>query len=190
MVRVAFIVEGESEVCLIDSIIFRKYVKQFNIEICDQIINAKGGQNLLFPKIDYFIAQCKKRANPDKIFILTDLENEPCYSKLKNKINNDNIDGIIICKKALEAWFLADSLAISRHFKREFNLEYPERTEEKPFNFIINYSKKIGIKEPYSKPIFTKLMLNTHKFSLERAAEHPNCPSAKYFIDKLRSVAM
>lgn len=41
-----------------------------------------------------------------------------------------------------------------------------------------------------SKPAFAKRMTKHYNFSLERAANHPNCPSAKEFHDSLLQLSL
>ncbi|EDN65446.1 hypothetical protein BGP_6350 [Beggiatoa sp. PS] len=39
-----------------------------------------------------------------------------------------------------------------------------------------------------TRKIFARKMINTFNFSIERAANHPHCPSAKYFLEKLKKL--
>ncbi len=71
--RVSFIVEGDTEKIIIESAAFMAWAKASGIEICAPVINAKGGGNLLPQNMAQIVMQAK-RANPDHIVILTDLE--------------------------------------------------------------------------------------------------------------------
>ena len=93
----------------------------------------------------------------------------------------------IIVVKAIESWFLADTKAISSYFEQDSYFHGLPESIEKPFDYLKQQSidiKKRGISD---KLIFAGIMLK-NGFSIENAANHPNCPSAKYFINKLKSL--
>ncbi len=61
---------------------------------------------------------------------------------------------------------------------------YPEKTTGMPWDRL----KEIGVKAgrgPGSKVSFAKRFLRRHGFTIAAAAEHPNCPSARYFVEKV-----
>ena len=124
--------------------------------------------------------------------VLTDLECKPCITAIKARIGNKNVDQIIVAKKALEAWFLADTVAMRRWLKNKDFPEEPTPVEspEMPWEYL----KKIGRnyhekrRGPGDKKFFTKNLMKHFGFSIERAANHPNCPSAKYFLEKLQKL--
>ncbi|MEN8219325.1 MAG: hypothetical protein ABFS56_23785 [Pseudomonadota bacterium] len=193
MVRVGFVVEGYCEKILLESSNFRHWARQHNIQICDPIINACGGGNLCPKKIEASITECRILASPDKIMVLTDLECDPCVTATKARIGNGYIDQIMVAKKALEAWFMADTEAMRRWLKNDdFQGEpEPEKTPDMPWDYLKeiarNYHKDrrgTGAR----KTRFAKTMINRFGFSIERAANHPNCPSAKYFLEKLQKL--
>ena len=67
MVKVGFVVEGHCEKMLLESSHFRYWAEKHSIDICDPIINARGGGNLCQKKIDASITECGILASPDKI---------------------------------------------------------------------------------------------------------------------------
>ena len=117
MVKVGFVVEGDCEKMLLSSKGFQQWATQPGIEIC-AVINASGGGNLCPENIEPSIANCRNLSNPDKIVVLTDLECEPCITATKNRIGG-NVDHIVVAKKALEAWFLADTGSTRKIFARK-----------------------------------------------------------------------
>lgn len=68
MVKVGFIVEGDSEKVLIESAGFRRWAGSQSLEICSPVINAKGGGNLLPHHLKTMLAQFE-RSQPDHIVI-------------------------------------------------------------------------------------------------------------------------
>jgi hypothetical protein len=191
MVKVGFVVEGYCEKILLESSNFRDWAEQNSIQICDPIINACGGGNLCQKNIEASITECRLLANPDKIMVLTDLECDPCVTATKARIGNGTIDQIIVAKKALEAWFMADTEAMRRWFKNDdFQGEpKPENTLGMPWDSLKeiarnHHKEKRG--PGTRKTSFAKTMINLFGFSIERAANHPNCSSAKYFLEQLR----
>ncbi len=193
MVRVGFVVEGYCEKILLESSNFRQWAIQHNISICDPIINACGGGNLCPKNIHSSITDCRILANPEKIMLVTDLECDPCVTATKARIGNEYIDQILIAQKALEAWFMADTEAMLRWLKNEdFQGEpKPENTADMPWYRLKEIAREHhkDKRGPGTKKIrFAKSMINKFGFSIERAANHPNCPSAKYFLEKLQKL--
>jgi len=190
VVKIAFIVEGDSEKILIDSDMFRKWCETNGITIVEPIINAKGGGNLLPQYLSNHVANVSRNGKPDKIVVLTDLEWECAVVEVQNRILTeefkDNIDVVFVSVKALEAWFLADDEAMSSWLKERFHEDYPECTDNLPLERIKQIAKDRDKRGPGPKPGFAKKMTSRHGFSLERAAEHPNCPSVKNFRDTLK----
>jgi hypothetical protein len=67
-------------------------------------------------------------------------------------------------------------------------IENPEIIEN-PFQEIRRLRiEKIGRGIP-TKVILAKQMISKFGFSIQRAAEHPNCSSAKYFLQKITELA-
>ena len=126
----------------------------------------------------------------EKVFILTDLYQDTCITKTKERITEYENQIIIIAVKQIEAWFLADSATMNQIFKGDFNFDFPEN-EDIPFDSIRSlYFNKFqqGIVGRDEKKKLTKRMLS-NGFSIQNAANHPNCPSANYFLTQLQQCA-
>ena len=191
MVKVGFVVEGASDKRLIESASFKNWAKQAcGLEIIDEVVDAGGNKNLCSQKIEIYIQKLKIQAQPDKIVVLADLDPEdcaPCITQRKNIIGHNDIDLVVIARKAMESWFLADTQAMRKWLGDEsFQLENPEQTNEMPWDYL----KKLGENSPTkrgpgSKKVFARKFIRDYGFDIARASEHPACPSAKYFVEKL-----
>jgi hypothetical protein len=189
VVKIGFVVEGDTEKLLIESTNFRNWATQHNIEIGIPVINAGGGGNLCPRRIEKHINSCLTQVKPDKLVILTDLECEPCITQVKQRIGNEQVTKIFVARKAIEAWFLADTQAMQKWLEHaEFFEELPEQTIEKPWERLKEVSKR-GRGPGTSKIVFAKKFIHKFNFSLEQAAAHPNCQSATYFLEKLKEIA-
>ena len=186
MVKVGFIVEGDSEKVLIESDCFKVWARSQGVEVCSPVINAKGGGNLLPHHIEPMIAQIRV-GQPDHIVIVTDLENAPSIEAVKERIKTQHTDLIFVAVKALEAWFLADTDAMRRWLgKDDFFEEFPEQTPAMPWDRLKAVANTLGARGPgASKVIFAKRMCGMLGFQVEKASAHPNCLSARQFHDGL-----
>ena len=184
--RVGFIVEGDTEKILIDSKSFRAWAKTQGIDICTPVIDAKGGGNLLPHNIEPML-RTLQRQNPDHIVILTDLEGAPDEEAVRQRIKSTAIALVFIAVKAIEAWFLADSLALQKWLKLDSVYEpHPENTQGMPWLRIKALAAELNLRGPGSaKNAFAQRMVNSYGFSIANAAQHPECPSAKDFHDGL-----
>jgi len=64
--------------------------------------------------------------------------------------------------------------------------ENPEETKGMPWERFKEIAKALEKRGPgTSKPIFAKKFIKNSNFDVERAAQHPACPSARYFVEKL-----
>lgn len=194
MVSIGFIVEGATEKLLIDSPSFRTWCKSNSIYIVEPIIDAGGSGNLLPQNIDTYLSQIIKN-EPHKIVVLTDLEREQSVQEVRDRIltdRNSNIDIVFVAIKAIEAWMLADSVALAKWLKAESVYEqYPEKTEGMPWDRLREIASEHNARGTGpSKVVFAKRYIKHCGFSLERAAEHPNCLSAKEFVDTLKQWAL
>lgn len=189
MVKIGFIVEGDTEKILIESTAFRSWTKANNIEICAPVINAKGGGNLLPHHIEPMLAQFHQAA-PEHIVILTDLENEADIDSVKARITTTHTEYIFVAVKAIEAWFLADTLALQRWLKIDNVHEAaPENTPGMPWERLKALAMEKGARGPGpNKPAFAMQMCRHHGFEIAQAANHPACHSAKLFHDTLLSL--
>lgn len=189
MVKVGFLVEGDTEKKIILSDNFKAYCQSQNIEILPSILPTKGqrGKDIFKnkEKIDAFI-EILKDNGAEYIFVIRDLEDLTCVIEAKNEIASDEVNKIIVVK-AIESWFLADTKAISSYFEQDSYFHDLPESIEKPFDYLKQQSIEIKKRGISDKLIFAGIMLK-HGFSIENAAKHPNCPSAKYFIKKLESL--
>lgn len=191
MVKIGFIVEGDTEKILLESKNFKDWTKSIGIDICHPIENANGSGNLL-PKHIKPLVERLKLQNPTHIAILTDLENDPDKQAVINRIGTKHTQLIFIAVKAIEAWFLADTLALSKWLKLENVYEnFPEETPALPWERLKALASEHNKRGPGgSKPVFAKQMTKHYGFSLKRAADHPNCPSATEFYGFLSGLTI
>lgn len=185
MVRIGFICEGETEKIIVESERFRKSIPYLNLEFV-KAIDATGNGNLLPQHITAFI-QNLEREGAEKVLILTDLDEDQCITLTKARIDPEQKQIIVISIRQIEAWFLADSQALSSIFQTDFHFDFPE-AETSPREtlrelFIEHTGRGIGP----SKPKFAKKMIN-NGFDVFHAAKHENCSSAKYFLVKLKKI--
>ena len=186
MVRVGFICEGKTERKVLESAKFQDLLIRIGIKQVGEVYNAGGSGNLLPGKLqealDLLISQ-----GAEKIIVLTDLDEDACITITKDRITIDENRIVIVAVNKIESWFLADSKTLSLLLREKFVFDLPEE-EPDPFNslkrvFIGKYNRGIGVKDT-----FTARMIK-YGFSLENAAQHPNCPSATYFLNKLQQLA-
>jgi len=186
MVKVAFIVEGKIEKIFVDFLDNSGWFEKYNIQKVAPTIDAKGGGNLCPQNMQIFVDEVKTY-HPDKIVILTDLECDPCVEKTKNRLGSCDICTIVLARKAIEAWFLADDNMVEQYTKREVkHFEFPEDTEDMPYDsfkeMLVEYTGR-GIRKT---KLATSILGNG--FDIEKSASHPNCQSAKYFVEKIRII--
>lgn len=185
MVKIGFIVEGETEAIILYSDKFKAILNELNL-VSVGIINAGGNKNLLPHNILIHQSNLIKKG-AGTIVILTDLDEDQCITKTKARITERENQIIIVAIKQIESWFLADSLLLSNLFNEPFSFDYPEN-ENVPFDtlraLLIKYRGR-GL--PKKIPMALK-MINSG-FSIQNAASHPNCPSANYFLTKLKQCA-
>ncbi len=137
MVTVGFVVEGASDKKLVESQSFHDWLKQdYQLQVIDQVVDVQGNGNLCSRNISLYVNLLKKQHNPDKIVVLADLDPEkcaPCITKRKEIIGSDNIDLVVIARKAIESWFLADTDAMKSWTKQgRFFEDSPEQTPSMP----------------------------------------------------------
>ncbi|MFZ4797903.1 MAG: hypothetical protein ACOYMA_10435 [Bacteroidia bacterium] len=188
MVKLGIIAEGDTETIFLKSNqSFQFLLKDLNIELVKVIDGEGGGLNsssLLNSK-----KAILKDAGANKIIVLTDLDELPDFETKKSQLDLLEIEAVIISRKAFEAWFLAETTCIRKAI--ESNDFYCENPEEiiKPFEEIKRLSIQNRNGRGYgSKPLLAKRM-NTLGFDILKVSLHPNCPSAKYFINKLKQIA-
>jgi hypothetical protein len=189
MVTVGFVVEGDSDEFLPQSQAFRDWLRdECNLVVVDPVVNAGGNGNMCNRKIKDYVDKLRIQANPDKIVVLADLDPDqcaPCIEKRKEIIGNNGIDLVVIARKAIESWFLADTEAMKRWTGDDgFHEPEPEDLEGMPWDRLKEIGRN-GRRGPGSKVAFAKKFIRVHKFDVRRSANHQNCPSARYFIEKL-----
>lgn len=187
MVKAGFIVEGASERIVVESAMFRTLLQSCDYELVTPVIDAKGGGNLLPQNIDAFLARLDK-AGVERIFILTDLEDEARVATVRDRIAHERIDFVFVAVKALEAWYLADSQAMNAWLKTaDFYEPNPEATPDKPWERLRQIAFDLQKRGPGSSNVFfAKTMVKSCGFAIEHAAAHPACPSAKELVDYFR----
>ena len=185
MVKVGFICEGDTEKIIIESDSFKIFLKENNLQFV-KALDATGNGNLLPKNITPFINNLLEEG-VEKIFILTDLDEDRCITKTKERISAPSNIIVIIAVKKIESWFLADSNTLSLIFKENFSVENFENELDPRQVLKELFLKKTNRGIGDSKPLFAKRMIN-NGFSIPNAALHPNCLSAQYFISKLLSI--
>jgi hypothetical protein len=182
MVKIGFICEGETEKIIVDSVNFKNILTLHNLQLVNAI-DATGNGNLLPKNIIPFIESLKDDG-AEKIFILTDLDEDVCITKTKERINAPETVIVIISVKQIEAWFLADSISLSKVFAKEFHYDFPEDENYPREKLREIFMNETGRGFGDGKPRFAKWMVK-EGFSVSNAANHPNCNSAKYLMDKI-----
>ncbi|MBI5914688.1 MAG: DUF4276 family protein [Bacteroidetes bacterium] len=186
MVTLGFIAEGDTEKRVLASENFRALLRKLNLPFLEEVENAGGVSNLQHHKIKSLL-QIQKDKGANKVLILTDSDGK-CITSAKQEIDPTGENIVIVAVQMIEAWFLADTTAMSNLLKGKYFCEAPE-TIPKPFELI-----KAERKERLGSGVSDKRTLGQKMhysgFSLEAAATHPNCPSAKYFLDKLKSLTI
>ena len=186
MVKVGFICEGDTERKILESNTFQQMLTTFGISCVMPIEDAGGSGNLLPHNIEPIRTKLFS-AGATQIIVLTDLDKDVCITRTKQRISELPNQIIIIAVKAIEAWFLADSGLLSQLIGDVIHINHPEN-EEQPFDVIRRlFLNKTG-RGVGTKHILTTRLLK-YGFSIERAAQHPNCPSANYFLTKLQTLA-
>lgn len=187
MVNVVFIVEGKVEQIFVDFLYKSQWLSKKNINKIGPTIDVKGGGNLCPKNMQTFVEQALTY-NPDKIFILTDLECDPCIEKTKKRLGTCDMCIVVIAKKAIEAWFLADSDLLSSLTNNKITkFEYPEITDEMPYETFKSLLVEHTSRGTGSKVTFVRKIIKSG-FSIEKSASHENCLSARYFIDKITAI--
>lgn len=188
MVKVGFLVEGGCERIVLKSAAFQAYLAEKQIQQTGDVIDMDGKGNLtVSSKRMQSQVKTLRDLGAEWIVVLRDLDNAASFDTVKAEVYQ--ADDIIACLavQELEAWFVADSGTLSVLFGTSFYHDAPE-TIPRPAAFLhdqrVQYTQR-GIRD---KKGFATAMVN-NGFSIERAAAHPNCPSARYFLTKLQTLA-
>ena len=175
MVTVGFVVEGASEKRLVESELFKKWLREdCNLEVVKPVVDAGGKMDSVH--IEAFVKNLKKIANPDKTVVLADLDPDnrvPCVEKRKELIGSQGIDLVAIARKAIESWFLADTEAMRRWLGDDTFCEVaPETLAGMPWDRLGELGDKKGSRRGRSKPKFVERFIREHGFDVRRAALH------------------
>ena len=192
MVTVGFVVEGASEKRLVESKLFKEWLREdCNLEVVDPVVDAAGSGNMCSRNIKPLVKGLRRQANPDKVVVLADLDPDGCVQCVRERRNNIigsqdiDIDLVAIARKALESWFLADTEAMRRWLGDDTFCEgAPETLTGMPWERLKELRDKEGM-GPGPKVSFSKKITLDHGFDVRRAAQHANCPSARYFVERL-----
>ena len=190
MVTVGFVVEGASEKRLVESELFQTWLREeCNLEVVDRVVDVKGNGNMRSRYIEDHVRLLRQETNPDKVVVLADLDPEkcvPCVQARKKIIDpKEDIDLVAIAKKALESWFLADTEAMRRWLGDATFCEVaPETLDGMPWDRLRELGRKRG-SGPGTKVRFSGKFIREHRFDVRRAAQHTQCPSARYFVERL-----
>ena len=186
MVKLGLIGEGDTEKRIMESEPFRKLLKENKIDFIKDVVNGKGNGNLIPKKLSSF-EKILNDKGATHILILADKESAPCITEAKNNIDPDGNNMVIIANRQIENWFLADSKCMSSFFQNQYVCDNPEEVEN-PFELIKEKRIELKGRGIGNKRTLGRRMLQSG-FSVQNAAAHPNCPSAKYFLGKLKSLS-
>lgn len=186
MVKLGFIVEGDSEKRILESQLFRELLNNLELPFIEAVENVRGRTNLKPERIINYVKILEQKG-ASHIVILTDQEDAPCITSVKKELDFHEDYLVVIAVKTIEAWYLADSSAITVFMEHRFDCDLPEVIQI-PFNHIKEEKIRLTGRGVNSKRLLCSRMLHSG-FSIENAAKHPNCPSAKYFIQKLKELA-
>ena len=187
MVKVGFIVEGATEKIILERSDFFQYLRGLGLDYIPDVIDAEGNGNLLPKNINQY-SQILKSKGSTVIFILTDLDSDLCITSTKNRIQPLPDHIVVISIKQIESWFLSDTDAMRSYLKDSTYTHIDPESVSIPYEEI----KRIRIMKnnmgPGGKTILANAMVR-HNFSITKAANHPKCSSAKYFLNKLVELA-
>ncbi|MGA0558448.1 hypothetical protein ACO2Q8_17435 [Larkinella sp. VNQ87] len=181
MVKLGLICEGESESYIFDTDSFKAFLATLHIELIGIAETGSKNQYLGDRLIRY--RQILLDQGAEKIIALIDLDRDACITVTKQNVLPFDNQMVVVAVKEFENWYLADTEALSRLLGNQVHIDYPENDFE-PFKTIAHLNRK-GFGG--SKPRLA-MKMRANGFSVERAAQHPNCPSANYFLTKLQSL--
>lgn len=187
VVKIGFICEGYTELFILESENFKSILSSLKLTSVG-VINVEGNGNLLPHNIKIHQENLFE-SGATLIFVLTDLDKDLSVTQTRLRITESENQIIIVAVKQIESWFLADYATMNVIFKDNYSFENPEN-EDVPIETIrrIYFDKfKRGLVGRNEKKKLAKKMLDKG-FSIQNAANHPNCPSAKYFLTKLQSI--
>lgn len=182
MVKLGIICEGESEKIIFDSTDFKALMNSYEIDLVDVVVAGSKTQY----RADFLPRhrQILLDKGAKRILALVDLDDDQCITLTKQTVPSFDDQTVVVAVREFENWYLADTETLGRFTGKTQVVDHPENYKEPLDKIISLYGKRF----PKSKP---KLANNMKRcgFSIERAAEHPNCPSARYFLSKLQTLA-
>jgi hypothetical protein len=187
MVKLGFIVEGDSEKIILEKSGLFQYLNSLSVSYLKDVTNSRGSGNLLPYNIEKYSEKLQSKGVTN-IFILTDLDNDVCITITKNRISPLKNQTVIVSIKEIESWFLSDTKAIRKFLNSsDYSCQNPESIKE-PYKEICSLKqRKNRFRIPSKRFLADKMVENG--FSILKAAEHPNCNSAKYFIKKIQELS-
>jgi len=185
MVRVAFICEDDAGKKIIESQNFRELLEENNLQLVLPVYNAKGKGNLTEENVKGLVSTALDNG-AERIFLMTDMDQDLCVTRTKEQLIVDKACTIVVCKKSIELWFLADTKALSALLKRNEQFEDPEEPSH-PFDVINELHKDSFNGRGISKAILALKMVGVG-FSVVAAANHNKCSGARYFVEKIRTL--
>ena len=188
MVKVCFIVEGGCEKIVLKAVEFQTYLETQRIEQVGDVIDMDGKGNLKQSSTRMNTqVQLLRDAGAEWVIVLRDMDNAGSFDAVKQEVYQAPDVETCVAVQELEAWFLADSETLSVLLQTNFNHDSPE-TVLKPFELLVALRMQYTGRGIGDKKVFARTMLATG-FTIEQAARHPNCPSARYFLTKLQTLA-
>lgn len=186
MVKLGFLVEGATEKIILEKSDFFNYLYSLKIEAVEEVEDAKGNGNLLPQNIKEYIENLTSKG-ATTIFILTDLDEDKCITETKARISAESNHIVIVSVKEIESWFLSDTTAIGKLIGNESYFCPNPELINKPFEEIRSIRINTVGRGIRTKKILAETMVR-NGFSILKAAEHPNCNSAKYFLSKIKAL--
>ncbi|WP_158550023.1 DUF4276 family protein [Runella aurantiaca] len=179
--KIGFLCEGPTDEYFLKSSEFKKLLDSLEI-ILIGVRNLNGKGNL---KTSRVLTQSRILFDEgaEKVFVLVDLDHDKCITKTKELIPEHDNQTIVVAVREVEAWLLADRQNMADFLEVDYELEFPEKLSD-PKNEMLELARsKFSPRILTETKVFYRIMDNG--FSLRRAAQHPNCPSAAYFLNKL-----
>ena len=186
--KIGFITEGHTEKIILKSDGFREYLKIHNLEFVHEVIVAGSKDNLTRDKVESNVRILRDKG-AEIILILRDLDDCQSIEEAKAKIMSDDDIVKIIAIQAIESWFLADTDTLGKILEsKDFYFDKPEE-EMSPFEKLRALRFQYKNKGIGDKKVFARIMIS-NGFTIKNASGHPDCPSAKYFTNKLESLTV
>ncbi len=192
MVRIGLIVEGDS-----DDVVFKHAHTKVKLSdacgvLVTKVVNARGNRNQQGNKIRPYVQILVENRRVDKIVLLTDLDKDDqikCITERKRAVGRiKHLEQILVARNCLESWFLADTAALGSWLKdNKIKIGNPESESIDAWRHLRKLARQKQ-KTCEKKTLFAREFVERHNFSIARAAEHPNCPSARYFIAKMKEI--